>query len=182
MPIEFLGTGSTRDIIMHTEETLWGDEYVAAQISENAVWSVIVVDSSESQYNAEQEEMNHVVDYLDPVTYSPGRVDMLGDPTIGLMDWITTDGERAMPVTGSVWRYRGQQQITACGSDAVARAATSQIEKRLTGDKIDQAQETQNMMRAIYGQLMQTYRGMQSFQYRDIEHYTYKQLGGGIIT
>ena len=44
------------------------------------------------------------------------------------------------------------------------------------------AQETQNMMRAIYGQLMQTYRGMQSFHYRDIEHYTYSQLGGGIIT
>lgn len=182
MPIEFLGTGNTRDIVMHTEETLWGDEYVAAQTSENAVWSAIVTDSSESQYNAEQEAMNHVVDYLDPVTYSPGRIDMIGDPTIGLMDWITTDGERAMPVTGSVWRYRGQQQLTACGSDAVARAATSQIEKRLTGDKIDQAQETQNMMRAIYGQLMQTYRGMQSFRYRDIEHYTYKQLGGGTIT
>lgn len=182
MPLEHLVSGGVRDITMHTEETIWGDEYVAAQTSENAIWSHIVTETGESQYSREQEQMNNLVDYLDPITYSPGRIDMLGDPTIGLMDWITTDGERAMPVTGSVWRYRGQQQITACGSDAVARAATSQIEKRLTGDKIDQAQETQNMMRAIYGQLMQTYRGMQSFKYRDIEHYTYKQLGGGIIT
>ena len=29
---------------------------------------------------------------------------------------------------------------------------------------------------------MQTYQGMQSFQYTDIQHYTYNELGGGIIT
>lgn len=182
MPIEYMTSGGARDIVMHTEETLWGDEYVTAQTVKNALWSHITMESSESQYNAEQAQMNHLVDYLDPVTYSPGRVDMIGDPTICLMNWIAVDDERAMPVTGSVWRYHGLQQLIACGADAVAKAATSQIEKRITGDKIDQAQETQNIMRAIYGQLMQTYLGMQSFKHRDIEHYTYNQLGGGVIT
>ena len=83
-----------------------------------------------------------------------------------------------MPITGSVWRYRGQQQLTACGSDAVAKATTSQLEKGILGDKVEASTTTRNIMRSIYEQLMQTYRGMQGFKYREIEHYTHRELGG----
>lgn len=181
IPFTIRGADGTRTIVPHTEETLWPDYYVAAQADENALWTVIAHED-ESAQAAQQREMNHLVDRLDPVVYRPGRVDMYGDPTIGLLDWITTDGTRMMPVTASVWRYRGQQQITACGSDAVAKAATSQLDKRLSGNDIEQAKESQNMMRVIYGTFMQTYRGMGSFKYTDIEHYTHRELGGGTIT
>lgn len=182
MPITYAATGGTQNTVMHTEETIWSEKYVEINTSENALWPHIIYDTGPWQYVAIQTQMNHLTDYLDPVTFHPGRIDMRGDPTIGLLDWVTTDGTRMMPVTASTWRYRGQQQLTACGSDAVAKAATSQLDKRITGDKIDQAQTTQNMMREIYGELMQTYQGMQSFQYTDIQHYTYNELGGGIIT
>lgn len=180
MPLTYTGAGDVKLTTMHTEETLWTEKYVEAQANENALWSVIIYDND--QQAEEKKQQNRLTDHLDPVTYHPGRVDMRGDPTISLLDWITTDGTRMMPVTAMTWRYRGQQQLTACGSDAVAKAATSQLDKRILGDKLDQTETTQNMMREIYGSLMQTYQGMQSFQYTDIQHYTYNELGGGIIT
>ena len=180
MPLTYTGAGDVKLTTMHTEETLWTEKYVEAQANENALWSVIIYDND--QQAEEKKQQNHLTDHLDPVTYHPGRVDMRGDPTISLLDWITTDGTRMMPVTALTWRYRGQQQLTACGSDAVAKAATSQLDKRILGDKLDQTETTQNMMREIYGSLMQTYQGMQSFQYTDIQHYTYNEIGGGIIT
>lgn len=180
MPLTYTGTGNVKLTAMHTEDTMWSEKYVEAQANENALWSVIIYDTD--QYSAEQTQQNRLTDHLDPVTFHPGRIDMRGDPTIGLLDWVTTDGTRMMPVTALTWRYRGQQQLTACGSDAVAKAATSQLDKRIIGDKLDQTENTQNMMREIYGSLMQTYQGMQSFRYDDIQHYTYNELGGGIIT
>ena len=180
MPLTYTGTGNVKLTAMHTEDTMWSEKYVDAQVNENALWGVIIYDND--QYSAEQTQQNRLTDHLDPVTFHPGRIDMRGDPTIGLLDWVTTDGSRMMPVTALTWRYRGQQQLTSCGSDAVAKAATPQIDKRIIGDKLDQTETTQNMMREIYGSLMQTYQGMQSFQYTDIQHYTYSELGGGIIT
>ena len=183
MPINYAADLGVRTVVEHTEETLWPEDNVEAQAAENELWSHIVTDSSESQYGAEQTQMNHLVDMLDPVTYSPGRIDMYGDPTIGLLDWITTDGTRMMPVTGSIWRYRGQQQLTACGSDAIAKATESQLGKWLTGSRIEQAQTTNNIMREIYGLQMQDgYRGMENFTHGDLAHYTYDQLEGGTIT
>lgn len=182
IPLEHTADLGVREITVYTGETIWPEDNVEAQANTNELWSVIVTEDNETQISAEQAQAEALTTHFDPVTYSPGRVDMYGDPTIGLMDWITTDGTRMMPVTGSVWRYRGQQQLTACGSDAIAKAAQTQLDKRLLGERIDQATETGNIMREIYGEFMQSYLGMQGFTYREIGHYTYRQLGGGVIT
>lgn len=182
MPIDYMVQQGIRNTEMHTEETLWPEYHVNAVADANEVWAHIVTADNESRLNAVMAQMNDLTDMLDPVVYTPGRIDMQGDPTISLMDWVTTDGTRMMPVTASVWRYRGQQQLTACGSDAVAKATESQLSKRIVGDKIEASQTTNNIMREIYGMMMQTYRGMENFQYAEIEHYTYKMLEGGMIT
>ena len=183
MPIEYYDdSDGTKQTVVRKEETMWSDVYVNAEADVNALWTTLLQPQPQSQWNAIITLMTELADVgLDPVTYYPGRVDMYGDPTIGLLDWVAANG-RAMPVTGSVWRYRGQQQLSACGSDAVAKAVTSQLEKSLLGNKIEAAQQTSNMMRRIYGHFMTTYRGMQNFRYRDIEHYTYNEMEGGTIT
>ena len=182
MPIDYIDADD-RNVytVVRKEETMWPVTDVAAETTANALWTTLDADP---QYNGIDIQIHGLVDgLLDPVTYHPGRLDLMrGDPTIGLLDWTTTDGERMMPITGIVWRYRGQQQLTACGSDAVAKATTSQLEKGILGGKVEASKNTRNVMRNIYGQLMQSYRGMQNFKYRDIEHYTYNQLGGGEIT
>ena len=182
MPIDYMQQQGIRNTEMHTEETLWPEYHVNASADANELWAHIVTADNESRLNAAIAQMNDLTDMLDPVVYTPGRIDMQGDPTISLMDWVTTDGTRMMPVTASVWRYRGQQQLTACGSDAVAKATESQLSKRIVGDKVEASQTTNNIMREIYGLMMQTYRGMENFQYAEIEHYTYAQLEGGMIT
>ena len=181
MPIDYMQSGM-RNTVMHTEETLWPEYNVNATADTNELWAHIVVADKESRLYAVEAQMNDLTDMLDPVVYSPGRIDMQGDPTIGLMDWITTDGTRMMPVTSIVWRYRGQQQLTSCGSDAVAKATESQLSKRIVGDKVEASETTNNIMREIYGLQMQTYYGMEFFTYEEIQHYTYSQLKGGKIT
>ena len=181
MPIDYMD-GGNRNTVMQTEVTIWPEYNVDAAADTNELWAHIKTDDNEDKLNAAIAEMIDLTALLDPVTFSPGRIDMQGDPTIGLMDWITTDGARMMPVTASVWRYRGQQQLTACGSDSVAKATESQLSKRIIGDKIEAAQTTNNIMREIYGLQMQTYYGMEFFKYSEIQHYTYSQLKGGKIT
>lgn len=178
MPIEYIDADDrNKYTIVRKEETMWPVTDVSAEASTNALWTTLDADP---QWNSIITQMNALTDILlDPVTYYPGRLDLMrGDPTLGLLDWTSIDGERAMPITGSVWRYRGQQQLTACGSDAVAKATTSQLEKGILGDKVEASTTTRNIMRSIYEQLMQTYRGMQGFKYREIEHYTHRELGG----
>lgn len=183
MPIEYLDADEVKQTTVRREESMWSDVYVNAEAQTNALWTTLNQPEPQTQWDAITSQMTALVDVcLDPVTFYPGRIDMYGDPTIGLLDWVTPGDDRPMPVTGSVWRYRGQQQLTACGSDAVANALTSQLEKSIVGNKVEASQQTQNMMRRIYGHLMQSYRGMQNFKYSDVEHYTYEELEGGTIT
>ena len=122
--------------------------------------------------------LGRLVALLDPVEFYPMQLTTRSDPTIGLMDWVRTDDERAAPVTNRIWRYHGNQILEACGEEAVAGAIRSQMEKQIIGDKLELSDSFDEAERQAQLEIMQTYAGLASFRYFDIEHYTYSELGG----
>ena len=151
-------------------------EGVNAEAATNALYPA--TGNADEPLEEIQKLLRRLVDLLDPVEYYPMQLTTRSDPTIGLMDWIRTDDERAAPVTNRIWRYRGAQILEACGADAVAGAIRSQSEKQIIGDKLELSDSFDEAERQAQLELMQTYAGLASFRYFDIEHYTYNELGG----
>ena len=156
--------------------TLISDGGVNAEATTNALYPT--TGNADEPLLEIQTALTRLVGLLDPVEFYPTRLTMRGDPTINLMDWIRTDDERATPVTNKVWRYRGSQILESCGEEAVAGAIRSQMEKQVIGDKLEISASFDETMRLAQLELMQTYAGLASFRYFDVENYTYSELGG----
>lgn len=157
-----------------TGETL-ADIGVDAEAQTNAVYTATIEDDA---WTAITGELSGLLGRLASVTYYPMQIAMRGDPTIGLLDWIRTDETHAAPVTARFWRYRGTQTLTACGEEAVAGAVRTQLEKQIASDRLAVSEALQETLRQSYLQQMQTYAGLGTFRYREIERYTFAELGG----
>lgn len=158
-----------------TYETLWGDG-VDAVLTENQLYPTLDSDRQNGDITRMLINLTH---RIDPVTFTPARVESYGDPSIDPYEWInvpTDTGSTAVPATEITWKYRGTQTIDSGGANAVAGLEQSQAEKTIIASKITSLQSVYNEMRDIYGRMMYTYEGLETFQYSEIEHYTYAQI------
>ena len=158
-----------------TYETLW-DDGVDAILPENPLYPTL--DSNRQGYDITRMLIN-LTHRIDPVTFTPARVESYGDPSIDPYEWVDVPaetGSTSVPAVEIDWKYRGTQVIDSGGATAVAGLEQSQAEKTIIANKITSLQSVYNEMRDIYGRMMYTYEGLETFRYSEIEHYTYAQI------
>lgn len=158
-----------------TYETMWGDG-VRAIMQENPLYTTLDEKSPNALITAMLIELTYA---LDPVTFTPARVETYGDPSIEPGEWVTLPGQDdAVPATELTWKYRGTQTLDTGGTDAAAGLEQSQAEKTIIGTKIQSMQTAQNEMRELYVRMMRSYEGLGTFRYEEIGHYAYRQIEG----
>lgn len=158
------------ETIMRSVMTWWPDG-VSAMLPTDALWPTV---AGRNQSQKITNMIYRLVNVLDPVYFPPGQVELYGDPSIGLWDWLTISGAR-FPAASIVWKYRGLQTIYSGGADALAGQQHTQLDKTMYANKLAASTSSENTWRQLYKHLMQQYQGLNTFRYEELEHYKYAE-------
>lgn len=147
----------------NTEKTLYLENHrltpayfptVSHEIATNPLFAVLLYPFPMTWTLACQAVFNAMTsDYFD-VQYMACEMETVGDPAIGLGDWVTTQrtersGGLAIPMTAYTYSYRGPHTVTAAGREAIAGVLRSRSEKTLQAKFDNQT----DFMDGLYEQL-----------------------------
>ena len=158
---------------------------VTATLDENPLWNGV---QNQERIPTKQSEAGIyiaiIAELLSAVVYRPGEVCIHGDPAIEPLDWITIrlpDGSVEYPVTRSVWQYRGDHTLTACGAEAIAGVAKTQASKRALSERERTASNWTYLQRSLAKSMMRAdgHRGLSGFTHEWLASFKHNEMGGG---
>ena len=164
--------------------TLWEDG-VTVELPENLLFESTYyyfgVGATPRRATGES-EVRFLAEWLDPVVFTPGEVQIFGDPALRLLEWITVRteaGDATFPITRSEWVYRGAHKLESGGMETVAGVEKTMAEKRNLGSRIKQWGDGLSEERAWRLMIITSegHEGMSLFTHDELHHFTHEVLG-----
>ena len=162
----------------YVANTLWS-EGVTVDFPENLLYSATYASAKlrDSGYTY----FLYAAEVLDPVIFTPGEVQIYGDPALRLLEWVTIRteaGDASFPITRTEWAYRGAHKIESGGMETVAGMEKTLAEKRDQGSRVKAWNDGQTEARMWRLMIITTegHDGMSLFTHDELHHFTHSEL------